>query len=179
MAVSTFHWLKEIRNQHRREFGKGCQLLVAISFCRIGFNRVSVQLVQGVDLELDIHSTFPKFALEVKTTQNDRVLVAKKDVEGLAAKANDGYEIGLAVLRLGLLSDWVIAKANHLSAGTIPIGRLETRAVVELQRELNQQFPQVLAQYAAEILKAQRGEVQEYLQSRLAIEQSRQRKLAK
>jgi hypothetical protein len=120
-------------------------------------------LVQGVDLELGDHCALPKFAIEVKTTRYDKVTIAKKDVAGLEAKARDGYKTGFAVLKLGPLREWIVAQGNGLRAGSIRLGRLETRAIEDLQRELNQEFPEVVAEYAIGILSRPTAEVQEYL----------------
>ncbi len=176
MEVATFDWLNRMRSRHAKEFGKACQLLVAISFCRAGFHRIDERSVQGVDLDIGYHGAFPNFALEVKTTEHDKVKIGEKDVDGLAAKAQDGYKTAFVVLRLGLLSDWVVAKAKGLCAGEIPIGRLEARAIPDLQKELNREFPHVVADYAPELLKKPTGEAQEYLQACLAIEKRKREK---
>ncbi|MBI4456893.1 MAG: hypothetical protein HY644_13485 [Acidobacteria bacterium] len=173
MDAATFDWLERIRGRHPTEFGKACQILLAISFCHLGFGRVVERSVQGVDIDISDHPTLPNFSIEVKTTLNDTLQIGHKDIKGLEMRAKDGYETAFAVLRLGLLSDWIIARAKGIPAGGIPIGRLETRALPNLQNELNRVFPQVVADYAREILRKQRNEVQVYLQRSLANEKQK------
>lgn len=170
MDAGTFDRLKRVRERHPTEYGKVCQILLAISFCRLGFKRVVERSVQGVDIDVSEHSTFPNFSIEVKTTLSDTVQIGQKDIKGLEIKAKDGYEAAFAVLRLGLFSDWLIAKAKGIPDGDIMIGRLETRAIPNLQNEINQEFPHVVTDYAGEILKKRTSEVQAYLQRCLANE---------
>lgn len=173
MDTATFDMLKRMRERHPTEFGKVCQILLAMSFCRLGFRRVVERSVQGVDIDISDHSTWHNFSIEVKTTLDNTVQIEEKDVEGLEIKAKDGYETAYAVLRLGLFSDWIIAKAKGIPACEIRIGRLETRAIPSLQNELNGEFPRVVAEYAMEILKKPRNEVQAYLQECLIYEKQK------
>jgi len=173
MDAATFYRLKRISERHPREFGKICQILLAICFCRLGFRRVVERSVQGVDIDISDHLTFPNFSIEVKTTLNNTVQIGQKDIKGLEIKAKDGYETAFAVLRLGLLSDWIIAKAKGILAGEILIGRFETRVIRGLQNEVNGEFPHVVGDYANEILRKRTTQVQAYLQKCLANEKQK------
>src|SRR5438445_13347170 len=98
MDAATYDRLQRIRKRHPSEFGKVCQILLAISCCRLGFTRVIERSVQGVDIDASEHTTLPNFSIEVKTTLTDKVQIGQKDIEGLAAKAKDGYETVFAGL---------------------------------------------------------------------------------
>lgn len=68
MDTVTFDSLNEIHARHPKEFGKVCQILLAIAFYRLGFRRVVERSVQGVDIDISDHATFTPFSIEVKTT---------------------------------------------------------------------------------------------------------------
>lgn len=168
MDAATFDCVKNIqehlntRSRKDNGFGKACQLLLAITFCRLGF-QVQNHCSEGVDIDIWDHYQFPHFSIEVKTTIKNTVQLGKKDVEEWEKKAREGYETAFAVLRIELLSEWLIAKAKGIPAGNIPLGRLQVRAIPELQNEVNLEFPLVVAKYGTEILKRQTEDALTYL----------------
>src|SRR6266851_2418971 len=50
---------------------------------RAGFGRVVERSVQGVDIDASGHPSFPNFSIEVKTTVDVKVHLARKDIDGL------------------------------------------------------------------------------------------------
>src|SRR5438045_6882388 len=86
MDPATFDNLQEIRRRHPIEFGKICQILLAIACVRVGFRRVVERCVQGVDIDAGEHATFPNLAIEVKTT------LSGKGITGLRAEESSRYE---------------------------------------------------------------------------------------
>ena len=87
MDPTTFDNLQEIRRRHPIEFGKICQILLAIACVRVGFRRVVERCVQGVDIDAGEHATFPNLSIEVKTTLSGKIHIGQKDIEGLAGRA--------------------------------------------------------------------------------------------
>lgn len=158
MDVATFDSLKNIqeylKTKSRKDngFGKTCHILLAITFCRLGF-QVENYSSQGVDIDIWNHSEFPKFSIEVKTTSKNTVQLGEKDVEGLKKKATEGYEPAFAIMRIDLLSNWIFAKGKGIRSGNIPLGRLQTthQAIPDLQEQVNGKFPQVVADYISKI----------------------------
>jgi hypothetical protein len=169
----TFDLLERIRHRHKTEFGKICQILLAISFCKLGFKQVVEKSVQGVDIDINDHPIFPKLSIEVKTTAENTVIIEPKDVQGLKVKEKEGYEIAYAVLRLGVLSDWIIAKGKGIPAGKIAIGRLQRREISDLQNKIREVFPEVVAKYQNEILQKSNKNVLNYLQTCLSKEKEK------
>ncbi|OLT58014.1 hypothetical protein [Moorena bouillonii] len=170
MDASTLNHLSSIKqhlNSRSRKdngFGKTCQIFLAITFCRLGF-QVENYSSQGVDIDSWNHSYFPNISIEVKTTTKHTVTLGQKDVDGLKKKAREGYEPIFAVLRLELLSSWIIAKAKGIKAGNHPLGRLQTsvRAMPELQDQVNQIFSRVVNDYGAIVSSIPAEEVLTYL----------------
>ncbi|OYD15444.1 hypothetical protein CH330_05685 [candidate division WOR-3 bacterium JGI_Cruoil_03_51_56] len=170
MDYESCEMLKAIRSRHPSEFGKACQVLLAITCCRLGFRNVVERRSQGVDIDARSHPAFADYSFEVKTTHSSSVSIGTKDVEGLEAKAKDSFRTAYAVLRPGLLSDWIIAGSKGIPAGNIPLGRFEARELPDIQCQVRRVFPHVLKEHAAEILRIARNEVQGYLQKCLADE---------
>jgi len=159
MDAVAFHLLWEIREKHKTsDFGKVAQKLLAICFCRLGYTHIEERGVQGVDL--DVGKGAAKLAIEVKTTDGDGITIGEKDVSGLQRRAEDGYVPAYAILKVSLLSDWVIASARNILPGNLRIGRFSTQCIQPLQNEINQSFGSVVRDYGREILEAHRGQAQ-------------------
>jgi hypothetical protein len=159
MDAVAFHLVEQIRKRHGTgEFGKVAQKLLAIVFCRLGFSHIEERGVQGVDI--DVGNDGAKYAVEVKTTARDTVVVGEKDVSGLLRRAEDGYRPAFAVLRVGLLSDWLISSAENINPGTVRVGRFTTQPIQSLQYDVNRLFATVVKDYGQRILEAQRSQAQ-------------------
>ena len=168
MDSVTFDYLKAI-GQHLNKkskkdngFGKTCQILLAIAFCRLGY-QVKNHCSEGVDIDIWHPSNSSSYSIEVKTTSKNTVQLGHKDVEDWEKKSREGYETAFAVLRIELLSDWIIAQAKGIPTGNIPLGRLQSRAIPQLQEEVKAKFPEVLADYASNILNMPQEDVLAYL----------------
>jgi hypothetical protein len=76
----------------------------------------------------------------VKTTQQDAVPFAVKDVDGLAARQQDGYHPLLAVLRLTPLSDLFLVHTATLRCGRLQVASLRPYRFHELERRVEPYF---------------------------------------
>ena len=133
MRFAVFDALQRIYSKWPTESPKIVEKLLAISFGpkRGGFE-IESRSVEGVDIGLVRPDE--KYAVEVKTTSGRYVILQEKDVEGLADKARkDGYLRCVAVLRLDLLEEWVIADASRLSAGDYTTVRLSLDSIPTLE----------------------------------------------
>jgi len=178
MNVDTYDALNKIwlhlnaKSKKDNGFGKTCQILLAITFCRLGF-QVKNYSSQGVDIDIWNHSQYPNFSVEVKTTIKDSVQLGEKDVEGLKKKEDEGYKTVFAVLPINSLSGWLIVNAKGIiKSSNIPLTRLnnKTRILPDLQKEVNQVFPKVIADYEIEILRRVSDDVLMYLDKNLEKE---------
>lgn len=168
MHSATFDYLKAIQQHLNKKskkdngFGKTCQILLAIAFCRLGY-QVKNHCSEGVDIDIWHPSNSSSYSIEVKTTSKNTVQLGQKDVEDWEKKSREGYKTAFAVLRIELLSDWIVANAKGIPTGNIPLGRLQSRAIPELQEEVKGKFPEVLADYATNILNKPQEDVLAYL----------------
>jgi Holliday junction resolvase len=158
MTPATFELLEQLHARHGpREFGKMCQKFLALSFRQAGFTHIEERGVQGVDL--DAASDTEKYTTEVKTTVKDSIQFQKKDAEGLLKRTADGYRPLLAVLRLGLFSDWFLVHADRLKPGLLLIDMLRPYRFTELEQRLDPLFDEAVRLHGAGALR----EAQVYL----------------
>lgn len=165
MLTATFDRLHALRARHGpREFGKICQKLLALAFRAGGCGHVVERGVQGVDI--DAAWAEEKYAAEVKTTSERRVLLGAKDVLGLANRRADGYRPLLAVLRLSTLSDWLFADATRLAAGYYDIELLRPRRQLALEQRLRPHFECMLERHFVGALRGAQTYLDGVLQER-------------
>jgi len=169
MKAIAFETLRGIRDKHEpREFGKIAQKLLAIAFCRLGFE-VKERSIQDVDIEAVKDNL--KYWIEVKTTDKDEVVIEEKDVNGLRqCELLHGGETGYAVLKISLLSDWIIASSRNIKPGTVRIGRFSTRKILPLQDDINGVFSSIVKEFGNQVLSATEGKAQ-FVADRLLKEQ--------
>lgn len=159
MNTRTYELLKILHRRHGpRRFGKLCQKLLAIALSSAGYERIVEREVQGVDVDAG-GANGAKYAIEVKTTKGEHVRFEEKDLEGLKRRAQDGYSPVLAVLRLRVLADWVFAKADDLSPGSIHVATLRAHRLPELENAVSDCFDRVLQEHFDGVLR----DAQKYL----------------
>lgn len=159
MEAIVFETLRRIRDKHRpSEFGKIAQKLLTIAFSRLCFE-VKERSIQDVDIEAVKDDL--KYWLEVKTTDKDEVVIEEKDINGLRqCELLHGGVAGYAVLKISLLSDWIIALSGNIKPGTVRIGRFSTRKILPLQDDVNKLFPSIVKEFGNQVLSASKGKAQ-------------------
>jgi Holliday junction resolvase len=152
MRFETYAGLTAISDRWPYDFAKIVQLLLAIALGPRGAGYlVDNQLSEGVDITL-LRQT-EKIATEVKTTQNSEVVLSEKDIDGLMSKyTRDQYIPTVAVLRLQLTENWVVANATTLTTGSYSPTRLSLYSAEALQSDSNRHFPSVVGQLKEAIL---------------------------
>jgi hypothetical protein len=147
LSTELYCSLKELHARHgAREFGKIVQKLLAIGFRLAGFDRVVERGVQGVDVDA-VGDPGERYATEVKTTQKDAVPFATKDINGLAARQQDGYHPLLAVLRLAPLSELFLVHTATLRSGRLQIASLRPYRFHQLERRLQPCFAEAVLEH--------------------------------
>lgn len=104
MRYDTWKKLEEIRAATHKEFGKVVQKLLALTLLDLGATRVTDRAIQGIDIEAQLDDRV--LAIEVKTGEASTVRIGKKDIKGLDARREEGYDTLLAVLGGRLIDDW-------------------------------------------------------------------------
>ncbi len=150
MDPRTYQTLCEIKNIYPDQYGKIFQKLLGKTFQELGFT-IDEKSIQGVDLHISRPNN-EKYALEVKSTEKEEVTLGEKDVEGIRERESDGYRPGFAALRLGLLAQWVVASAQNITSGKVPIPLLESQSFSDLQKEVRDKFPEVSAQLGKKLI---------------------------
>ena len=155
MKPKVYEVLRQIRGKHGvSAFGKIAQKLLGVSLCRLCFT-VEERAIQGVDIDA-VKATL-RYSLEVKTTHKDEVTIGEKDLRGLEQRTQDGYMTGFAVLKVSLLSNWVVARSDNILPGAVRIGRLTSQRILPLHDDVNEMFPAVVEDYGEVILCADKG----------------------
>jgi Holliday junction resolvase len=132
------------------DFGKICQSLLAISLRQNGFDHVVNRLVEGVDI--DASGERGQFAIEVKTTEGNEVLIADKDVKGWGERRRDQYAPVLAALKISPLSEWTLCDATRLPKGSHRIQRLRLHELQELTAIVTSRFDAVVEKHVPDLL---------------------------
>ena len=101
--------LQEISTAKGQEYGKIVQKLLAIAFLAAGAKRLTERSTQGIDLEIEL-ADGRRLAMEVKTSQSEKVSFGTKDVKGLCERQCEGKTPYLALLGPRTLDDWIFAR---------------------------------------------------------------------
>ncbi len=120
MKLDVHRRLQEIAAAQGKGYGKLVQKLLALAFLEAGVQRVTERSIQGIDLEVTLAGG-ERIAMEVKTSEPGAVgtvAFGKKDVQGLCARAEEGFVPYFAVLGNHQLDDWIFAR-HH--TGEIPV----------------------------------------------------------
>ncbi len=170
MRFAVLDALQRIHSKWPTESPKVIEKLLGISFDpkRGGFE-VESRSIEGVDIGL-IGST-EKYAIEVKTTSGWYVTVQEKDIKGLSDKARrDGYLPCVAALRIDLLGEWVIAKAEKLLPGDFTPERLSLDSIPHLEGIASGYFEPTVLELLKGVLNPPSGSPLNYLSEVLAKE---------
>lgn len=166
MDPKTYHTLSEIKNIYPDQYGKIFQKLLGQAFQKLDFT-IDEKSIQGVDLHISRPNN-EKYALEVKTTEKEEITLGKKDIEGIRKRESDGYRPGFAALRLGLLAQWVIASAQNISSGKVPIPLLESQSFGDLQKEVRGKFSEVSVQVGNKLITERPARPQIWLDKQIS-----------
>jgi Holliday junction resolvase len=151
MNAAAYLLLRKLKQSSiSSDFGKICQSLLAISLRQNGFDHVVNRLVEGVDI--DASGNPGQFAIEVKTTEGNEVLIADKDVKGWRERRRDHYAPVLAALKISPLSEWTLCDATHLPKGSHRIQRLRLHELQELTAIVTSGFDAAVEKHVLDLL---------------------------
>lgn len=158
MKLEVHRRLSSLSAETDKEYGKLIQKLLAIAFLEAGAQSVTDRSTQGIDLEVDI-SGVPR-ALEVKTTEGGLVRLAKKDLDGLAAREQEGARAYVAVLGMRLLDEWTFARffrGELQPAQSLSVTQLRPYRDADLERAVTDTFPAAVLEHALVASRGQRA----------------------
>lgn len=149
MNPQTHRILEDLRQRTGREYGKLLQKLLAIAFLDSGVDHLVDRCTQGIDLEVQLAGA--RYAFEVKTCEEDKILLGKKDLEGLKRQFDNGVEAYVAVLGGSLLDEWLFVRyyPNELPSGKkLNTFQLRPYRNRELEDRLRRPFEEAVARNA-------------------------------
>lgn len=153
MDVRTFQSLQKLREKYGPGiFGKIAQKLLAVAFRDAGFHHVVERGVQGVDI--DVADDGVKYALEVKTTQGQTIMVSEDNLKALKDRLADGYTPMVAALRMQMFEEWVFAivPLDRLQLGSVSLSKLRAYRNKELEQAIRPAFDRVVDLHFASVL---------------------------
>lgn len=144
MSTRVYSHLRRLWQHHgAHEFGKICQILLGLCLLRLKFKIQIFQLSGRPDIVAVRNNG--KYAFEVKTQSDTKAAIKPDDLEAVKEYPEQGI---LAVLSYpDLDSSWVLVRANDIKPGNWPVAFLKQHSVPDLEREMNEAFPQVLEEY--------------------------------
>jgi Holliday junction resolvase len=169
MKVETFYSLKKLQEKYGIKgkpsgpFGKIIQKLLALSLFELGATNIVERSVQGADIDITLNGK--KYTLEVKTTETLYITLSHENVQALLYRSYDGYQPIIAVLRLTVFTDWILAliPKDEIPTGQILIDNLNRYRMKDLEKQLSPIFDKVVIKHFKDIFKG--GE--QYLKEQL------------
>lgn len=142
---------EKLRSLHQKfgpgTFGKIAQKLLALGFRAMGFEHLVERGVQGVDI--DAASAEERYAFEVKTTEGSTITLDESNLEALKDRAKDGYAPSIAILRLAIFEDWLLASLllDQLRPGEFLIDKFRAYRLKDLEAKLVPAFEKVVQEH--------------------------------
>jgi hypothetical protein len=130
-------------------FGRLCQSLLALSFLQAGYEISHFQFVGRPDFvaKRDLLS----YSVEAKAPSGPTVILKVQDLMGIRGL---GHKPIVAVLSYPMLSTaWLIVDATRLAPGTYTKLKLKTLSDPILQREVSENFFEVVSNFAERMLE--------------------------
>lgn len=125
------------------DFGRLCQILLAITFKTMGYKKSLFQLSGRPDMifvKQDIG-----FCIEVKAPTCNQVTLKKEDIDGVC---NQGYPPIICVNTYpDIKPRWLFLNAKKLKSGTYRSSSLERYNIKDMQEEINNTFLLILEKY--------------------------------
>lgn len=169
--TETREIVARIQERHISESGKVLQKLLAITMLRLGYDFCEERSIQGVDIDVVNHDTGERHSFEVKTSKSMSITIGSKDIDGLKAREEDGYQTFFAVLCQPLcFSDgWIICPSEALDAGQHNASRLVRRRDAALSERVNSLFPEVAEEIGPGVLNCRHGTAMRYMREEHGI----------
>jgi hypothetical protein len=141
-----YEWLRKLGELHDdRQRGKILQRLLELAFDRLGFRLAEERLSEGIDFDVQRRGRpNEKYSLEARTTEDAKVVVKAEDLRQMEERAREGYQAGIAAMRIAPGSRWVLVKRAELMTPSLRISVGDSPGWEELARQINEEFNEVL-----------------------------------
>jgi Holliday junction resolvase len=170
MNTDVYYKLVKIHKKWKEKiFGQICQDLLALSFAEMGCNPTSIEVhkIEGMDIVID-DTNFGKYAIEVKTTCGETINFGEKDYKGLTKYSENGYETILAVLKIDLQKEWILADVSRKAQkSNLKVNALSTAdKYKELAKSVNGNFENLVKENYNGILESGENYLREKLEEK-------------
>lgn len=169
--TDTREIIARIQERHISESGKILQKLLAMALLRVGYDFQVERSIQGVDIDVKNRETGERHSFEVKTSISSAITIGSKDIEGLEARKEDGYETFFAVLCLPLCfsEGWIICPSDGLQTGQHNASRFLRKRNAALSDKVNSIFPALMAEAGPGILECEAGAAMRHMRQEYGI----------
>ena len=147
MDSATKHQLlSEIRQQWEEgRGGKILQQLLEIAFHQAGYKLLEERLSEGIDFDVELREApHHRYSFEARTTVNAHVPVKEEDLRQMDQRMRDGYEAGVAALRIAAGCNWIFVERAWLQAPSVRVSLGTSERWRELSESINHHFDSVL-----------------------------------
>ncbi len=157
MEVDTYYHLENLRKTLGSSLlGQVCQNLLALSFYEVlslSSEDIEINNVEGIDILIENKER--KWAIEVKITSQDRIVLGKKDIRTLENYERKGFLSLLAILPIRMDKEWILYPFSRVGKReTLEISLLSTKKDLRaLQKDLQKSFEDLIRRYAFSIQK--------------------------
>lgn len=138
------------RDFDSRQRGKILQRFLQLAFDRAGYRLVDERISEGIDFDV-IHRTDPsrRFSFEARTTEGFLVPVKLEDLRQMEAREAEGYQTGIAALRIAPGGRWVLLARPWLRTPSVRVSAGNTTGWDALAEEINARFVDVIVECGA------------------------------
>ncbi len=144
MTQDPYSQLVSLSERHgAQEFGRICQSILELTLRRAGFHTRG-RSVERPDISAE--RSGEKYAIEAKAPVGGKVLVTKRDLDGLKEFESAGVIPVLAVLLVEPSPRWVMVDARSLRPGGYSKIALSVHDIAALSREVGSLFPEILSE---------------------------------
>lgn len=150
-VAARFEFLSRLdREFEPRLRGKILQRLLQLAFHRAGYRLVDERISEGIDFDV-IHRTDParRYSFEARTSESFIVPVKLEDLRQMAARESEGYQPGVAALRMAPGSRWVLIARPWLRTPGVRVSVGNTKGWEELAAEVNAHFDGIVKEQGA------------------------------
>jgi hypothetical protein len=145
-SAARYQWLLDIRRRlGDGHGGKVLQRLLELAFHEAGYRVVEERMSEGIDFDVELREPLnARYSFEARTTASALVPVKNEDLRQMDARMKDGYQAGLAALRIAPGTGWVFVERSWLLPPSLRISVGTSVSWEGLAEQINREFDAVM-----------------------------------
>jgi hypothetical protein len=125
--------------------GKIIQGLLELAFHEAGYRLIEERMSEGIDFDVEERNGNGKrYSFEARTTTNATVCVKDEDLRQMDLRIRDGYQAGIAALRVSPGCSWIFVQRAWLLPSSLRISIGTSPSWNSLADQINGKFDSVL-----------------------------------